>query len=70
MNKLLTVDEIAKVLGVKTSTIYQWTHQGYIPHVKIRNLVRFKESAVMKWLGKKANCGRITRKIDAGELGV
>ena len=70
MNKLLTVEEIAEILGVKPSTIYQWTHQGFIPHVKLGNLVRFKESTVNKWLDKKESNGRMARKVDIGELGV
>jgi len=38
MNKLLTPQEIAEYLGVQPSTIYQWTHEGFIPYVKIKNL--------------------------------
>ena len=69
MNKLLTVSQIAALLEVKESTIYQWTHQGFIPHVKIKNLVRFRENAVSKWLEKMMTKGRLTRKVDIGELG-
>jgi len=68
MPKLLTPQEMADMLGVQKSTIYQWTHQGFIPHVKIKNLVRFKESVVIKWLEKKANAGRVSRKVDIGGL--
>jgi len=64
MDKLLTTQEIAEVLGVKPSTIYQYTHQGYIPHVKIGKFVRFREKDVERWVERKANSGRITRKVD------
>ncbi|PKK82035.1 MAG: hypothetical protein CVT49_15735 [candidate division Zixibacteria bacterium HGW-Zixibacteria-1] len=64
MEKLLTPQEIAEVLGVQPSTIYQWTHQGFIPHVKIGKFVRFKEKDVEKWVEKKANNGRDGRKIN------
>ncbi len=67
MEKLLTPQQIAEVLGVKTSTIYQWTHQGFIPHVKLGRLVRFKETAVMKWVEERSNNGRKTRRVDIGE---
>ncbi len=70
MNKLLTPQEMADMLGVQKSTIYQWTHQGFIPHVKLGNLVRFRVSAVNKWLEKSATAGRVSRKVDVGELGV
>ncbi|PKK85101.1 MAG: hypothetical protein CVT49_00740 [candidate division Zixibacteria bacterium HGW-Zixibacteria-1] len=55
---------MAEVLGVQPSTIYQWTHQGYIPHIKIGKFVRFKEKDVEKWVEKKVNNGRETKKID------
>ena len=57
---LLTVDEIAKYLKVQPSTIYQWTHQGFIPHIKLGNLVRFKQGQVEKWLETKSARGRTT----------
>ena len=63
MRKLLTVYEIAEYLRVKPSTIYQWTHQGYIPHVKLGNLVRFKLSRIDEWLEKKSSKGRISNAI-------
>ena len=46
MNKLLSPGEIADLLGVKKSTIYSWTHQDFIPHVKLGNLLRFKEKDI------------------------
>jgi len=55
---------MAEYLGVKVSTIYQWTHIGYIPHMKLGRFVRFKEKDVIKWLESKTNNGRKTKKID------
>ncbi|RKX21206.1 MAG: PTS fructose transporter subunit IIA, partial [Candidatus Zixiibacteriota bacterium] len=49
-NNLLTVKEIAEKLGVKKSTIYHWSHIGYIPTVKLGNLLRFRWSSVLRWL--------------------
>ncbi len=69
MNKLLTPEEVAMLLGVKLSTIYQWTHQGFIPHVKIGRFVRFNETAVVKWVEKRANPGMLTRRVDVRGLG-
>jgi len=50
MEKLLTIDELAKVLSVKKSTIYQWVHLGLIPYIKVGRLLRFKEGNIQKWL--------------------
>ncbi len=64
MENLLTPQEIADVLGVSKSTIYQWTHQEYIPHVKLGRFVRFRQSVIEKWIEKRESCGRQTRRID------
>jgi len=63
MENLLTPQEIAEVLGVSKSTIYQWTHQEYIPHVKLGRFVRFRKSQIEIWLEKKAKKGRSNRKV-------
>jgi len=64
MEKLLTVDELAQVLLVKKSTIYQWRHLGLIPYIKVGRLVRFREKDIQKWLSsrtvKPANRHRFT----------
>lgn len=64
MQKLLTVEQIAEYLQVKPSTVYQWTHQGYIPHVKLGNRVRFRVSQVDRWLERKSVEGRLLNKVD------
>ena len=64
MNKLLTPQEMSDVLGVKLSTIYQWTHLGFIPHFKLGRFVRFKENDINKWLESKSIKGRFRKEID------
>ena len=61
MNKLLSPGEIADLLGVKKSTIYSWTHQDFIPHVKLGNLLRFKEKDILVWIEKRSIKGRRKR---------
>lgn len=62
--KLLNVQEVAELLGVKKFTIYQWTSQGFIPYVKVGKLVRFNVDTVIKWLSEKETGGRKNRKYD------
>ena len=64
MDRLLTPEQIAEYIGVKKSTIYQWTHIGYIPDIKIGRFVRFKENDVIKWLETKSINGRSRKPID------
>lgn len=70
MNRLMTPEEVAKMLGVKPSTIYQWKHQGYIPHVKLGRLLRFRESDINQWIETKTENGRATRKLDITDIGL
>ena len=69
-NKLLTAAEIADYLGVKQSTIYQWTHQGFIPHIKLGKFVRFKTDQIERWLESRTTTGRKTRRLDLDKLGM
>ena len=66
--KLLNVQEVAKLIGVRPSTIYQWTHQEYIPHIKIGKLVRFKDTDIEKWLNSLKTVGRNSRKLDVSDF--
>lgn len=63
MEKLLTSEQLAEMLQVKLSTIYQWTHTGFVPFIKVGRLIRFRESDVVKWLEKRNNPGRLKRRI-------
>jgi len=63
MNKLFTPEEMSELLGVKLSTIYQWTHIGYIPHFKLGRFVRFREEDVLEWLESKRRNGRSSRPV-------
>jgi len=49
--------DIGVALTIQLSTIYQWTHQGYISHFIIGKFLRLKEKDVEKWVEKKANNG-------------
>jgi len=64
MDKLLTVEEIAEYLSLKPSTIYQWTHQGFIPHVKVGNRVRFRINHIEKWLESRTVTGRARNRVE------
>ena len=54
MDKLLTVEEITKMLGIKKSTLYSWVHAKSIPHIKIgRRCLRFRERDIIEWIDAK-----------------
>lgn len=68
MEELLTVDEMAKLLKVSPWTIYGWCSQKYIPHLKLKNLVRFRAGDIEKWLKQNHQPGRSLHRlrIEAG----
>ncbi|MEW6003208.1 MAG: helix-turn-helix domain-containing protein [Nitrospirota bacterium] len=55
MERLLDIEELSKMLGVKRATIYAWIYQHKIPHIKLsKRLVRFRESEILDWIEKQS----------------
>ena len=50
LDKLLTVREVCELLQVSKDYIYSLTHQKKIPHIKIQGHLRFRQSAIDKWI--------------------
>ena len=48
--RLYTVRELAEMLQVPESWVYQRTAQGTIPHIRVGRYVRFKAPEVLDWL--------------------
>lgn len=61
MDRLLDVNQVSELLGVKSKTVYAWVNEGYIPYYKVGRLVRFNLNKVLKWLKNKEHSGRKTR---------
>jgi len=63
---LLTAEQIAQMLNVQRSTVYEWVRMGYIPCFRLgtgkkKPLVRFSLSQVQEWLKAKEVEGRTKR---------
>lgn len=50
VERLLTVQDISNLLGVKRSYVYYLTHLKRIPHLKIHGHLRFRMSDIDDWL--------------------
>ena len=51
LEKLLTVQDISSLLGVKKSYVYHLTNKKRIPHIKINgHHLRFRRSDIDEWL--------------------
>ena len=58
MEKLLTIEQLSELIQVSKSTVYHWTHIGFIPHYRLPKAVRFKLSEVENWLSRRKKKGR------------
>ena len=71
--EFLTPQQISDWLQIKLSTIYKWTHVGYIPCIKlggkIRGSVRFDRGEVERWLKRKSRRGRATYSLQKDFFG-
>ena len=52
MDKLLTAEEVAELLGMKTDWVWAQARKGLIPHVRLGRYRRFRESAIEAWLSE------------------
>lgn len=48
--KILTVEDICKLLGMKRSTVYNQTHLAKIPHYKANGRVYFDAEEINNWI--------------------
>lgn len=49
---LLDIDEVARLLRVKRSTLYKWVCYDKIPYLKIRRRVLFNREQLERWIEK------------------
>ena len=49
-NRLLRVSEVAKLLGVSTSTLYKWVKQGQFPRPIMLGPMKPKQRQTKRWV--------------------
>jgi excisionase family DNA binding protein len=49
-DQLLTAEEVARLLQVRTSWLYDAARRGAIPHVRLGRYVRFRRDSVDAWI--------------------
>jgi len=50
LSRLLTVEEVARILGCKKSTIYKYSSARKIPSVHINGFLRFREDQIKDFI--------------------
>jgi excisionase family DNA binding protein len=51
--QLLTASEVAQLLGVRTSWVYEQSRNGDIPTVRLGRYRRYRAEAIATWLREK-----------------
>ena len=46
---LISFNETCRELGVKPSTLYQWTSAGLVPVIRVGRLLRFDKEQLLDW---------------------
>ncbi|HJP83228.1 MAG TPA: helix-turn-helix domain-containing protein [Fimbriimonadaceae bacterium] len=58
--RIISVEQTADQLGVKTDRVYELCRQGFLPHVRLGRQVRIVEEQLHEWLlkgGQPLACG-------------
>ena len=63
VEKLLTIQQLSELTQLRRSTLYEWTHSGFIPHYKFPKGVPFKATEIEGWLNKKKRKESRTHRI-------
>ena len=62
IDKLLKPKQVADLLKVTTSTIYQWSREGYLPCINLgvgkKKAVRFHQDEIEIWVLESSKKGR------------
>lgn len=65
---LLSVDDVAAILGVKRDTVYKLINRDDLPGFKVGRLWKFKQHEVDAWMDKQPG-RRVPRKRSPSEQG-
>lgn len=53
----MRVREAAKAIGISERTLWQWTEDGYVPHVRRGKVVLYPVDSLRDWLQRQARDG-------------
>jgi len=53
--KLLDISQLSETINIKKKTIYDWTHKGLIPYVKLGRLLRFDLNDIERWIKRNSH---------------
>ncbi len=65
----LRLREAARALGVSDRTLWTWTRQGTIPHVRRGKTILYPTAALARWLDEQAKATATPTATNANEGG-
>ncbi|MGB4441736.1 MAG: helix-turn-helix domain-containing protein [Coriobacteriia bacterium] len=68
MDELLTIEAVARYLGVSTRTVYNHVRAGDLPAVKVGRLWRVRAADLEAWLSPVGVSGRTLLELHRGEI--
>ena len=54
VEELLSVQQVARVLGLSITTVYSWVYKGRLPFVKIGRRTLFRPSEIERWVSERS----------------
>ena len=48
----------AKALGISERSLWEWTHRGDVPHVRVGRTILYPVDALREWLRRRAEAGK------------
>ncbi len=57
-DRLLSVGDVAKFLGIKPDTVYKWIERHGLPGRKVGRIWKFRQDEVDAWFDKQPGRGR------------
>ena len=54
-DRLITVKELMRLLGVSRSWVYDAAARGIIPSIRVGSMLRFDAHAIQTWLSQQQN---------------
>lgn len=58
-NRLLTIEEVAQILGVCRQSVYNMIYYGDLPYMRLlkRQIIRVPEKQLMRWIDEQTTKG-------------
>ncbi|WP_445152802.1 helix-turn-helix domain-containing protein [Baekduia sp. Peel2402] len=65
---LMTADEVASLMQVTSAWVYAESRRGALPHVRLGRYVRFRRSAINRWLDDSERGPRTTQRPEGAKF--